>query len=72
MPQAAHPPAAVLLLTLWHESGGQWHARVVATDGSVREFTSPLELARWSSAACQALARTEAAPSDDSAPRGLR
>jgi hypothetical protein len=66
-------PTTTLLLTLWHEAGGQWHARVIAADGSTREFTSPVELARWSAAAGMAPAPATVTPNDEtSPPRGLR
>jgi hypothetical protein len=45
------PPAdaepTVMLLSLWSTSGADWHARLVAPDASVHDFTSPFELARF-------------------------
>ena len=45
------PPAApaptVMLLSLYSTTGAGWHARLVAPDASVHDFTSPFELARF-------------------------
>jgi hypothetical protein len=41
------PGPTVMLLSLWSAGGGDWHARLVALDASVHEFTSPFELARF-------------------------
>lgn len=41
------PGPTVMLLSLWNAAGARWHARLVALDASVHEFTSPFELARF-------------------------
>ena len=43
----AEPGPTVMLLSLWSASAAGWHARLVAPDASVHEFTSPFELARF-------------------------
>lgn len=39
--------ASHLLLTVLCASPGRFHARAIEPDGTVHEFCSPLELARW-------------------------
>jgi hypothetical protein len=41
------PAGRVMLLSLWRSDGGEWHARLVGTDATVHDFTSPFELARY-------------------------
>ena len=36
-----------MLLSLYSTTGAGWHARLVAPDASVHDFTSPFELARF-------------------------
>lgn len=46
-PGAAAPAPRVMLLSLWNEPGRPWHARLVASDAEVHDFSSPFELARF-------------------------
>jgi hypothetical protein len=45
----ASAPAATrqLVLTVWSSPGGEFAARAVLADGSVHDFASPFELARF-------------------------
>jgi hypothetical protein len=44
---AATPHRFELTLTVWHQAGTDWHARVVLADATELEFRSPFELARF-------------------------
>lgn len=46
-PAAPAPVPRVMLLSLWHQPGTAWHARLVDSDAQLRDFDSPFELARY-------------------------
>ncbi|MCB1996158.1 MAG: hypothetical protein KDG57_09830 [Rhodoferax sp.] len=45
-PVPAQPPWQ-LVLTVWYPAKGEFRARAVMADGSLRDFDSPFELARF-------------------------
>ena len=48
MPLPRMPAPSSVMLTLWLDAEGRWHASVVMPNGEHLEFDSPFELARWS------------------------
>ena len=44
-----HPPAApqVMLVSVWLDAAGSWHARLVCAEAQVHEFSSPFKLAQF-------------------------
>ena len=44
-----HPPAApqVMLVSVWLDAAGSWHARLVSAEAQVHEFSSPFKLAQF-------------------------
>lgn len=44
-----NPPAApqVVLVSVWLDAAGSWHARLVSSQAQAHEFSSPFELAQF-------------------------
>ncbi len=55
-------PPRVMLLSVWSDAGGAWHARLVLPDAQQQEFNSPFELAQFLSQAPRKASRAAAGP----------
>jgi len=51
-----------MLLSVWSDAGGAWHARLVLPDAQQQEFDSPFELAQFLSQAPRKASRAAAGP----------